>query len=188
MPQNFSLAQALAFEAGYTFPHSQVDLSQKMCKKCIAMKTLPCHGLLDYKIDTFDMQNSQEDQFRREILQSIQADKSSEENMQAIVDNLLNSTQQNKGGKVSHLNLELDLNSSTLYQRRLMMPFELFLGCIGGILALFTGFSFIVIVEFLYFVLWRSYEDWNDPVLNPQNFASNLDKSQPRSNSDPDLT
>ena len=87
----------------------------------------------------------------------------------------------------SSLGIIFDSQASSMYERRLIMEYELFLGCLGGILALFTGFSFVVLVEFVYFFTIRWFEDWHNPYLSPENFDSNIDRKQPRSNSDPEF-
>ena len=45
-----------------------VESSRQLCNKCIDMKT-PCNGVLDYKIDTFDMKNRKTDEFKHQILE-----------------------------------------------------------------------------------------------------------------------
>ena len=45
-----------------------VESSRQLCNKCIDMKT-PCSGVLDYKIDTFDMKNQKTDEFKHQILE-----------------------------------------------------------------------------------------------------------------------
>lgn len=188
MTTNFSLALGLAQKAGYSMASPDALVSSKQqCQKCIASK---CHGVLDYKIDTFDMQSRQSDDFGKNLLASI---KHEDEELASDISNLIETLKAIKSTSdqekpIIAINISLDRQSSILYQRRLIMEYELFLGCIGGILALFTGFSFIVIIEFIYFFTLRWWENWTDPELCPQNFLSNLDKGQPRSNSDPELT
>ena len=67
------------------------------------------------------------------------------------------------------------------------MEYELFIGCIGGIMALFTGFSIIVLIECVYFFTVKWWVIHRDPALSPQNFRPNIDLNQPRSNSNPEL-
>ena len=81
----------------------------------------------------------------------------------------------------------MNRSSSLLFERRLIMEYELFIGCIGGILALFTGFSVIILIECLYFFSVKWWQDRHDPEKSPENFRSNLDLAQPRSNSNPEL-
>lgn len=181
-PQNFSLALSLGAKKGYLMGKNRQEFSQKLCQKCVEMRN-PCRGILDYQIDTFDMQNSQADTFKSTILSTLKED--TEESLESLIQALKNIQDSDK---ISTLNITLDRQSSKMYQRRLILEYELFLGCIGGIMAIFTGFSFIVLLEFLYFFTVRWWEDWHDPELNPQNFKSKIDKTQTRSNSDPELT
>ena len=56
------------------------------------------------------------------------------------------------------------------------MEYELFIGCIGGIMALFTGFSIIVLIECIYFFTVKWWVIHRDPALSPQNFRPNIGK------------
>ena len=82
------------------------------------------------------------------------------------------------------LNITLQRQSSVQYQRRLIMEFEWFLGCIGGILALFTGFSLLAITQTIYKCALDSYRHRVDKKKWDSALA-NFDRR--RANSDPGL-
>ena len=171
-----------AKKMGYSMSKSTtVDFSKELCKKCIAMKT-PCSGLLGYQIDTFDMRDTSPANLDKAVIKAIK-DAGDEDGIEQLVNALRDYSPSN----FSNLNIFLDKHASKMYERRLIMEYELFLGCVGGILALFTGFSFVVLIEFVYFFTVRWFEDWHDPFLSPENFDSNIDRKQPRSNSDPEF-
>ena len=56
-----------------------------------------------------------------------------------MLQNLLSKLKNHSRSHSTLLKITLDRDSSILYQRRLVMEYELFIGCIGGIMALFTG-------------------------------------------------
>jgi hypothetical protein len=56
-------------------------------------------------------------------------------------------------GRVS---LVLDRAASVLYLRRMVSVWEVVLGSVGGIMAIFVGFSFVCIVEVVYFLTIRN--------------------------------
>ena len=88
------------------------------------------------------------------------------------------------GSKAVVLNITLQRQSSVQYQRRLIMEFEWFLGCIGGILALFTGFSLLAITQTIYKCALDSYRHRVDKKKWDSALA-NFDRR--RANSDPGL-
>ena len=72
------------------------------------MKT-PCNGILDYKIDTFDMMNSKTDVFKHQILEAIQSPaalESSEDALEALLQTLR--SQDLKDENVISLNVTVD--------------------------------------------------------------------------------
>ena len=57
--QNFSLAISLAEKMGYAINSQYTyDLSQELCTKCKHMKAQPCQGVLNYQIDTYQVDNT----------------------------------------------------------------------------------------------------------------------------------
>ena len=72
------------------------------------MKT-PCSGVLDYKIDTFDMQNRKTDQFKDYILEAIQSSAESddsEDTLEVLLQALRNPKLQDE--ELISLNITLD--------------------------------------------------------------------------------
>ena len=88
------------------------------------------------------------------------------------------------GSKAVVLNITLQRQSSVQYQRRLIMEFEWFLGCIGGILALFTGFSLLSITQSIY-KCGRDFCKKREDRKRWDNVLANFDRR--RANSDPGL-
>ena len=88
------------------------------------------------------------------------------------------------GSKAVVLNITLQRQSSVQYQRRLIMEFEWFLGCIGGILALFTGFSLLSITQSIY-KCGRDFCKKREERKKWDNVLANFDRR--RANSDPGL-
>ena len=64
--QNFSLAISLAEKMGYAINSQYTyDLSQELCTKCNQMKANPCQGVLNYQIDTYQVDNTKsQEQFK----------------------------------------------------------------------------------------------------------------------------
>lgn len=87
----------------------------------------------------------------------------------------------------TNIKILLDRSSSALYERKLVMEYELFIGCIGGIMAIFTGFSFIVLFEFCYFFTVR----WIEEIQSGKEREESMMRAPPvdlqKSISDPDL-
>ena len=82
------------------------------------------------------------------------------------------------------LNITLQRQSSVQYQRRLIMEFEWFLGCIGGILALFTGVSLLSMTQTIYSYAVSCHKD---RVAKKKWDKIKADAERRRANSDPNL-
>ena len=139
--------------------------------------------------------------FFRQLAEAIAGSESPEESLQNLLQ-VLNGSSSTKslrnqvrsrldddddgddGSKAVVLNITLQRQSSVQYQRRLIMEFEWFLGCIGGILALFTGFSLLSITQTIYKCGLDFCKDRGDKKRWDKALA-NFDRR--RANSDPGL-
>lgn len=88
--------------------------------------------------------------------------------------------------------LYLDHTASISYLRRTKLPWELLLALVGGVMALFCGFSIISILEWVYFHTVRWWFNAHDPMVSDSNYKPLEDEhegqdSLQRSFSDPEL-
>ena len=64
--QNFSLAISLAEKMGFAINSQEsYEGAKDLCNRCKHMRTQPCQGVLNYQIDTYQVDNSKsQEQFK----------------------------------------------------------------------------------------------------------------------------
>ena len=93
----------------------------------------------DYNIEDVNINNIHGPKLAQTILDFVKEPFDTEYMLEKMLEKL--KTYEKSNSTLIHITL--DRSSSKMYQRKLAMEYELFIGCIGGIMALFTGFSFI---------------------------------------------
>ena len=97
---------------------------------------------IDYNIDNVNIKQIDGPQLVETLLEVVSKQNEDEEyapDDYLMLQNLLSKLKNHSRSHSTLLKITLDRDSSILYQRRLVMEYELFIGCIGGIMALFTG-------------------------------------------------
>ena len=125
----------------------------------------------------------------RDLVEAIADSESPEESLANLLQVLNGSSSkslenQNGSSGIMVLNITLQRQSSVQYQRRLIMEFEWFLGCIGGILALFTGVSLLSMTQTIYSYAVSCLKD---RVAKKKWDKIKKDADRRRANSDPNL-
>ena len=69
------------------------------------------------------------------------------------------------GNSSTRIRFELDFLNSIRYRRRVTLIWELMLGSVGGLFAIFSGISFLFVIEVLYFFTVRWLDNSRDPIL-----------------------
>ena len=141
---------------------------------------------IDYNIDNVNINQIDGPQLVETMLDVVAKQNEDEDNADdyLMLQNLLSKLKNHSRPHSTLIKITLDRDSSILYERRLVMEYELFIGCIGGIMALFTGFSFIFLVEAFYFFTIRWYEEFTKK-LRPK--PSSNTSAYMKSHSDPEI-
>lgn len=74
---------------------------------------------------------------------------------------------------LSRVSVSLDLRASKRLVRRLSSHWTSALAHVGGLLALFCGFSLVCLFELLYFCTFRLWDNFRDPMLRKQDGGEN---------------